>query len=198
MHNTHAFTQTHIHVTQTLHTHPHNTHTHTHLHTHTRTHNKQHPLTHPHNTPTQHTPVFVVAVLWLCVVQDVLPGPAGGLFPTQQQAQLVRSEHAESLHWKHLVKAIYSTMWHTREGSHSYVHIVRTEISAGNLFGQVGSFESNLAIFHLPKLHSVMSSLLHNHSFHVYIRSVRYVTSGLTHNTYTHVCTYVCMYTCNT
>ena len=145
-----------------------------------------------HTTHTQHTPVFVVAMLWLCVVQDVLPGPAGGLFPTQQQAQLVRSEHAESLHWKHLVKAIYSTMWHTREGSHSYVHIVRTEILAGNLFGQVGSFESNLAIFHLPKLHSVMSSLLHNHGFHVYIRSAWYVTSGLTHNTYTHVCTYVC------
>ena len=102
----------------TQHPHPH---THLHTHTHTCTHNKQHPLTHPHNTPTQHTPVFVVAVLWLCVVQDVLPGPAGGLFPTQQQAQLVRSEHAESLHWKHLVKAIYSTMWHTHGGSHSYI-----------------------------------------------------------------------------
>ena len=66
-----------------------------------------------------------------------------------------------------------------------YVHIVRysephvhvwictvlykvwLESLAGNLFWQIGGFERNLPIFHLPKLHSVMSSLLHNHSFHV-------------------------------
>ena len=39
-----------------------------------------------------------------------------------------------------------------------------------NVFWQIDGFESNSPIFHSPKLHSVMSSSLHNHSFHVYNR----------------------------
>ena len=41
---------------------------------------------------------------------------------------------------------------------------VWSEILAGNLFWQIGSFESNPSIFYLPKLHTVMASLLRNHS----------------------------------
>ena len=44
------------------------------------------------------------------------------------------------------------------------------EILAGNLFWRIGGFQSTSPIFHLPKLYSVMSSLLRNHSFHVYNR----------------------------
>ena len=43
-------------------------------------------------------------------------------------------------------------------------YTVWPEIVAGNLFWRIGGFESNLPIFHPPKLHSVMSSLLQNHS----------------------------------
>ena len=38
------------------------------------------------------------------------------------------------------------------------------EILAGNLFWRIGGFESNPPIFHPPKLHSVMSSILRNRS----------------------------------
>ena len=44
------------------------------------------------------------------------------------------------------------------------------EILVGNSFWRIGGFESNLPIFDPPKLYSVMSSLLRNHSFHVYNR----------------------------
>ena len=37
----------------------------------------------------------------------------------------------------------------------------------GNLFWWISGFVSNPPIFRLPKLYSVMSSLLHNHSFRV-------------------------------
>ena len=42
-------------------------------------------------------------------------------------------------------------------------------IPYGRIFWWFGGFESNPPMFHPPKkLHSVMSSLLQNHSFHVY------------------------------
>ena len=49
-------------------------------------------------------------------------------------------------------------------GSVCSSYTVWPEILAGNLFWRIGGFESNPPIFHPPKLHSVMSSLLRNHS----------------------------------
>ena len=43
------------------------------------------------------------------------------------------------------------------------IHTVWPEILAGNLW-RIGGFESNPPIFHPPKFHSMMSSLLRNHS----------------------------------
>ena len=52
----------------------------------------------------------------------------------------------------------------TKPGMYTYICTVWPEILAGNLFWRIGGFESNPPIFHPPKLHSVMSSLLQNHS----------------------------------
>ena len=47
-------------------------------------------------------------------------------------------------------------------------YTILPENLVGNLFWLTGSFKSNPSIFHLPKFYSVMSSLLHNHSFCMY------------------------------
>ena len=48
----------------------------------------------------------------------------------------------------------------------------RAEISVGtNLLWRIGGFESNQPIFCPPRLHSVMSLLLHNHAIHLVIHT---------------------------
>ena len=55
----------------------------------------------------------------------------------------------------------------TTRNNHTVVHTLKYRM-AGNFGGefvwQIGGFESNPPIFHLPELHSVMSLLLQNHS----------------------------------
>ena len=45
-----------------------------------------------------HTPVLCVAIFGFSVVKNVLPGPSGGLLPTEDELELVRGEGLESLH----------------------------------------------------------------------------------------------------
>ena len=75
-----------------------------------------------------------VAIFGLCIVENVLFGPVGGLLPTEEQLDLVGSESLELLHGKYPVKATWRRgggggRHKEEEGNYlSFLHITSREL----------------------------------------------------------------------
>lgn len=53
------------------------------------------------------TPLPGVSQFWLSVIKEILFGPLGVLFTTQDGLQLPRIKHKQLLHWKDCIKSSY-------------------------------------------------------------------------------------------